>query len=251
MEENINNQHQIYLENVTVKIGDRDIIKNVSFSVPCGKIIALIGPNGAGKSTVLKAILGQIPYIGRINFCNDACHGGKGKMRIGYVPQKLHLDVSSPLTVDEFFSISISKIPCWLPSSQKHNDRVFKSLSMVNASHLQFSRLSALSGGEIQRVLLALALDPIPHILLLDEPVASVDVIGVETFYDLIKKLSREYGITVFMVSHDLSVVSKVADKIICINQTIKCEGSSDDIVVSQAIEETFGKGMGVYHHHD
>ena len=150
-----------------VNFGHEEVLRNVSFHLHCGEIVALIGPNGAGKSSLFRTILGQIPHTGTIEF--QRAGGDKTRPLIGYVPQSPVFDRGDPVSVFDFFSAAISKYPVFLPSPRRLRARVAECLSRVHGEGLLDRRMGALSGGELQRVLLALALEPLPHILVLDE----------------------------------------------------------------------------------
>ncbi len=172
----------------------------------------MIGRNGAGKTTLLKAILGQTPYTGRITYFN--CQGKEiTRPRIGYVPQFLAFDRSTPVTVEDLFCANRSRIPVWMSHGKKRQKEAESLLEKVGGTGLFRKKLGALSGGELQRVLLAFALDPLPDLLLLDEPVSAVDRKGVGVFYDLVTSLRSEYHMPVILVSHDLGHVKKYASK--------------------------------------
>lgn len=168
------------IENFGVKAGRLVIFEDVNIHVHCGQLTAIIGPNGAGKSTLLKAILGEIPHTGKLKY-TDAKGKHTGNPVIGYVPQYLKFDVSAPITVQDLFAACLSQRPVWL-LPVKNRQEIIRCLSRVRAAELIDRRLGALSGGELQRVLVALALNPMPDLLLLDEPVSGVDQNGLEIF---------------------------------------------------------------------
>ena len=198
----------VKLHNVCVKNGNNLLLDSVSFQVNHAEILALIGKNGAGKTTILKTILNRIPYSGEISFFNS-----KGEViknpRIGYVPQKLHFDKNTPLTVLEFFVSSTSNFPIWLGIRKKDKDRISKIFQKFGINHLMNKSIGNLSGGEIQKVLLAFALEPVPDVLVLDEPSSALDRNGVDFLYSLIVKMRREYHMPVILVSHDFAQIKK------------------------------------------
>lgn len=228
------------LEHVTVRAGGRALVEDVSLTLPRGKLIALIGPNGAGKTTLLRAILGLTAFEGHIH-----SHG-----RIGYVPQSLQYDRTLPMTVLEFMALSLQRLPVALGVSRAAKKRVLELLDLVGARKLATARLGGLSGGELQRVMLAGALQNQPELLLLDEPAAGVDIEGEATFHDLILRQVRDRGVTVVLVSHDLSVVSEITDHVICLNRQLMCEGNARDLLTAERIAEVFGGHKAVYGHH-
>ncbi|MCC6464861.1 MAG: metal ABC transporter ATP-binding protein [Planctomycetes bacterium] len=227
------------LEQVTVRAGGRALVEDVSFRLERAQLAALIGPNGAGKTTVLRAILGAVPYAGRITL----------RGRAGYVPQRLDYDRALPLTVLEFLGLSLQRRPLMFGLSRQTRRRALELLELVGAAGLARNSLGRLSGGELQRVLLASALQDKPELLLLDEPAAGVDLEGEATFHELIQAQVRR-GATVLLVSHDLSVVSEITDHVICLNRRVICQGDAHDLLTAENIAHVFGGHKAVYGHH-
>ncbi|MCC6573226.1 MAG: metal ABC transporter ATP-binding protein [Planctomycetes bacterium] len=228
------------LDNVSVEIGGRRLVENVSFNVARGELVALIGPNGSGKTTLLRAILGEYRYSGRIDVA----------MRVGYVPQRLAYDRTLPMTVLEFMALTTQRLPLAFGVTRRARARGLELLARVGARKLAHSALGGLSGGELQRVLLASSLERDPELLLLDEPAAGVDIEGEKTFLDLIKTEVKDRGCAVVLVSHDLSVVSDITDRVLCLNRTLMCEGKAEDLLTAETIARVFGGGHAVYDHH-
>lgn len=228
------------IENFGVTIGKNKILEDVNIHIHCGELTAIIGPNGAGKSTLLKAILGDIKHVGELIFL-DAKGIHSGNPLVGYVPQHLNLDVSAPTSVLNLFMTCNTKIPVWLRSPKSIKDRVSESLSKVKVEHLINRRLGVLSGGELQRVLLALALDPVPDLLLLDEPVSGIDQKGLELFYNTVSELRKSYDLSIILVSHDLDLVAKYADRVILLNETVICNGSPSEVFNDERTIKLFG----------
>lgn len=201
----------------------------------------MIGRNGAGKTTLLKAILGQTPYSGRISYFN--CQGKRiDRPRIGYVPQFLAFDRSTPVTVEDLFCANRSRIPVWMSHGKKRQKEAESLLEKVGGTGLFRKKLGALSGGELQRVLLAFALDPLPDLLLLDEPVSAVDRKGVGVFYDLVTSLRSEYHMPVILVSHDLGHVKKYASKAAFLQDgTVAMQNAVDKVLNNPQVREAFG----------
>lgn len=227
------------IENFTVKAGQMTIFEDVNIHVHCGQLTAIIGPNGAGKSTLLRAIIGEVKHTGSLKYV-DAKGAHTGKPIIGYVPQFLKLDVSAPITVLDLFSACLSNRPVWLlPASQRQ--QVEKSLKRVRAAELIDRRLGALSGGELQRVLLALALNPLPDILLLDEPVSGVDQNGLEIFYDILEDLQNSEDMAIILVSHDLNMVARHADQVVLMNKGVVCCGTPQEVFSDSRTRKIFG----------
>ena len=215
-------RHTLEIRNLTVRKGWVEILSGIDADLRCGEVTALVGPNGAGKTTLLLAILGQVPYTGKIRFCRATEHG-QGAPRIWYVPQRFPLDPDVPITVLDFFALSAQRRPVFLGASRRTREIARHSLERAGVAHLLQSPLGRLSGGELQRVLFALALRDAPDILLLDEPVSGVDVAGEEQFCDFLSKVQRDSRFSLLLVSHDLSVVTRHADRVICLNRRLVC----------------------------
>lgn len=207
------------IENLTVKYDDTVIIENVNLHVNCKELIAVVGPNGAGKTTLLKAILEEIPYSGEMHCRVKGCPNEKPT--IGYVPQKLNFDLDSPISVADFVGISISKIPVWLGSGRALKQQVESSLSQFGVVQLMKKRIGEISGGEMQKVLLSIAMTPPPNLLLLDEPDAGVDKEGLSLFYKIISDIRKQYDISIIMVTHDLEGIEAYVDKIMVLNKRV------------------------------
>lgn len=231
----------VKIEELSVRKGSTEILNQVNLTANHGEILALIGRNGAGKTTLLKAILGQTPYSGRISYFN--CQGKRiDRPRIGYVPQFLAFDRSTPVTVEDLFCANRSRIPAWMSHGKKRQKEAESLLEKVGGTGLFRKKLGALSGGELQRVLLAFALDPLPDLLLLDEPVSAVDRKGVGVFYDLVTSLRSEYHMPVILVSHDLGHVKKYASKAAFLQDgTVAMQNAVDKVLNNPQVREAFG----------
>jgi len=227
------------IKNFGVTLGNTVILEDINLHIHCGELTAIIGPNGAGKSTLIKALLGELPHTGTLEYV-QAQKGAFQAPVIGYVPQNLNLDSTSPTSVLDLFLACNSRFPAWLIKRKKEVEKVKEKLAAVKAQHLIDRRLGALSGGELQRVLLALALDPLPDMLLLDEPVSGIDQNGMELFYQTVSSLRRDYDLTIILVSHDLDMVRRYADRIVLLNRTVLKVGSPDEVLQSQAFYDTF-----------
>lgn len=227
----------VSLDNVSVIYDGRSVLDKVTLSLHRNKITTLIGPNGAGKSTLVKTVIGlQAPTEGTLTRV-------KG-LKIGYVPQKLSLNQSLPLTVERFLKLS--------PAAKRN--QIDKVLTMVNATKLLHSNMHTLSGGEMQRILLASALLKQPDLLVLDEPVQGVDVAGQLELYSLIAKLKEQSGYGILMVSHDLHLVMAKTDEVICLQHHVCCSGEPDAISSHPEYVALFGRKeseqLALYHHH-
>ena len=227
------------IEHFGVNAGQTEILRDVSMHVHCGELTALIGPNGAGKSTLLKAMLGEIRHTGDLRFISAS---GKhaGNPIIGYVPQTLNLDRTAPANVLDLFIAAGSGRPAWLPASAGQKRRVDECLERVGAGHLANRRLGALSGGELQRVLLAMALEPVPDLLLLDEPVSGVDQNGMKAFFDQVSTLRAMFDLSIIMVTHDLDLIPSYADRVVLLNRTVLASGSPEDVFSSDPFHAAF-----------
>ncbi len=225
--------------NITVRAGTREILNDVTLSVARGEIVTLIGPNGAGKTTLLRVLLGILsPAAGEV--------WRKEGLRIGYVPQKISVDTSLPLTVGRYLSVG-----------HKANGAARSAiLAEVGAPQLGARMLHELSGGEFRRILLARALLRDPELLILDEPVQGVDVGGQLDLYDLVSDLRTTRNCGILMVSHDLHLVMSATDRVLCLNRHICCAGRPEVVMKDEAYVSLFGAraaaGLAVYsHRHD
>ncbi|WP_417776653.1 zinc ABC transporter ATP-binding protein ZnuC [Stutzerimonas xanthomarina] len=228
----------IRLENIHVRFARQAVLEGAELRVHRGEIVTLIGPNGAGKTTLVRAVLGLLkPDSGTV--------WRKPKLRVGYMPQKLHVDPTLPLSVLRFLRL--------VPGVDRA--AALAALNEVGAEHVIDSPLQSVSGGEMQRVLLARALLRKPELLVLDEPVQGVDVAGQAELYRLIGRLRERYGCGVLMVSHDLHLVMSATDQVVCLNRHVCCSGHPEQVSADPAFVELFGqdaRSLAVYHHqHD
>lgn len=231
------------IQDLSVKIGGETILENVSMHVHCGEMIALIGPNGAGKSTLLKAILGQVECGGVISFSVPGQRTRKPK--IGYVPQSPTFDPGDPVTVADLFSCCMSKRPAYLGLSRKMRETVLECLARVSSEDLIDKRVGTLSGGELQRILLALALEPMPNILILDEPLSGVDVEGMETLMDMLDDIRKTYDLSIVMTTHDFDMLPHYADQVVLIDHTVVAQGDPESVLNSDAFRNVFHRKGG------
>lgn len=208
----------VSLSDLTVRRDGQTVLHGVDLSIAAGEIVTVVGPNGSGKSTLLQTVIGVLrPSAGRA----DRTPG----LRIGYVPQKLHADPTLPMTVWRFLGLPYGAAA----------DRKREVLERTGAAGLEDKQLTRLSGGQLQRVMLARALLSDPTLLILDEPTQGLDQAGSAAFYRLIEDVRQSYGCAVLMVSHELHVVMSASDRVICLNGHICCEGTPE--VVSNAPE--------------
>ncbi len=227
------------VRNLTVKNQSNTLVDNVSLSVSRGEIVTIVGPNGSGKSTTLKAILGILnPHSGNIHV--------PAKTRIGYVPQKLEINWAMPLSVRRFMRLT-----------QRHSDsEIDNALQLTNVQHLIQREMTALSGGEFQRVLIARAMASRPDLLVLDEPVQGVDFNAEVDIYRLIAELRDNHHCGVLLVSHDLHIVMAQTDTVVCLNGHVCCSGTPHAVTSSAEFQNLFGvrgaQALAIYrHHHD
>ncbi len=226
----------IAADRLSVHAGGVHILDRISLAVRPREIVTLIGPNGSGKTTLLKAILGLVRSEGTIK--------RRPGLKIGYVPQEFGRDPSLPITVGGFLAL-------FAPARARDD-----ALARVGVAEARNRQLGALSGGELARVLLARAIAGHPDLLVLDEPTAGVDIAGEAALYHLIADIRDEFGCGVLLVSHDLHVVMAQADRVICLNRHICCEGDAHAVVRDPAFLELFGARaageLALYaHHHD
>ncbi|MDZ7378610.1 MAG: metal ABC transporter ATP-binding protein [candidate division KSB1 bacterium] len=237
----------ILASDVEVVLGGRAVLQGVSLTVDAGETVALIGPNGAGKTTLLRVLLGLLPYQGRVEVLGKPPEklSRAERQQIGYVPQALQFDRTMPLLTRELLWALLGE------RAQKP-EQLHTILQAVDAIHLLGKPVRTLSGGELQRVVIAAALALQPRLLLLDEPATGIDV-GVRLqFYELIERLRAEQGMGVLIVSHDLSVVSRYATRVVCIHHRLICTGAPEEILQMPLLEELYGHPVGVYQHrHD
>ena len=232
------------VQNLSVKIGNQQILSNINLHVHCGELVALIGPNGAGKSTLIKAILGQQEYSGVISFSVPGERNRKAK--IGYVPQSPVFDPGDPISVADLFACCMSKRPAFLGVSSKMREKILSCLDRVNGCELIDKRVGSLSGGELQRVLLALALEPLPNILILDEPLSGVDVEGMQSLMDMLDEIRKEYDLSILMITHDFSMLPEYADQVVLVEHEILTQGRPIEVLASPEFRSVFHRKEGV-----
>lgn len=231
---------RVNIENLSVYDGKETIIQDVNMEFHCGELTALIGKNGSGKTTLVKALLGERPHSGKITYLNHE-DGKIKKLTTGYVPQQLLFDKSTPVSVLDFMAATVSNRPVWLGHKKNTREIVQKRLDDFNVGHLIDSCLGDLSGGELQRVLLAVAIDPLPDLLILDEPVSGVDINGLDMFYKKVAELRHKYHMAILLVSHDLSLIKSYADRIVLMDKTVIAQGSPDEVYETKAFKDIFG----------
>ena len=218
---------------------DLPVLRHVDFHISPAEIVTVVGPNGSGKSTLVRALLGHVPAeTGRV----ERLPG----LRIGYVPQRVHIERAMPMTVRRFLSLPV----------RVGEAEARAVLERTGVPGLEDRQITALSGGQLQRVLLARALLNAPQLLVLDEPTQGLDQPGIVAFYKLIEEVRSQTGVAVLMVSHDLLVVMRASDRVVCLNGHICCEGTPQAVSAAPAYRALFGAGapgtLALYqHHHD
>lgn len=226
------------VKNLSVVLDSEEILRDISFDVKNGEALVVIGPNGAGKTVLFRALLGLLPYRGDIRWQDG--------IRIGYVPQKFFVDRSVPITVREFFLLKSPRF--WFPS-EKFIDHLQHELRLVGLSSDILSKaVSELSTGQFQRILISWAMLDHPDVLLFDEPTAGIDVGAEETIYNLIHRLQDERGTTILLISHDLNVIYRYAENVLCLNKRMICHGPPREVLSPQELAKVYGEG-GFYHH--
>ncbi len=232
----------IDLDQVSVRRGGQLLLQDVSMHIHCGQLTVLIGQNGAGKTTLIRALLGEISHGGSIRHL-DSSGRDLAHLTTGYVPQHLSFDPEMPLTVMDFLASAMTRRPVWTGVSAKVRSQVIQALQDVSAGDLADRPLGRCSGGELQRVLLALALHPAPDLLVLDEPVSGVDRNGLKLFLDTVTRLKEKKHIAILLVSHDLRLVREYADYVILLDKNVLAQGTPREVFSSPAFDMVFGAG--------
>lgn len=235
------NETLLKVANIKVKFGENLILNNISFDAKEDETIAIIGPNGAGKTVLFRALLGLIPYDGKIEW--------KEGIKIGYVPQKLFIEPDLPLTTQEFFNLkekNKKEVENVLFSVGFRKDLIDKN---HNINQILKRKIGVLSGGELQRVLIAWALLGHPDILLFDEPTTGIDISTEETIYGLLHKLQEKEKLTIMLISHELQVVYNYATNVICLNKERVCIGPPREVLDKESLAKVFGGHVGIYLH--
>jgi len=227
------------VKNLSVSYDNLQVVRDVNFEIFSGDILAIIGPNGSGKTTLIKAILGLIPYQGTTKIFGQPI--SKVLDKIGYVPQRFNFDKTFPLTVNEFLKLSLRK---------KNPNRLLYGLKEVEMTEYGDQMIGKLSGGQLQRILIARALLNEPKIVFLDEPTAGVDIEGEKSFFEIIKHLNKKHGMTIILISHEINIVYKFATKIICLNRDLVCFGQPKDVFTKKILKKLYGQEMEFRHHH-
>jgi zinc transport system ATP-binding protein len=223
----------LQVKDLAISIGKHTIIESLSFDVKAGEALAIIGPNGAGKTMLLKALLGFLKYSGEIKW--------KHGVKLGYVPQRMDIETDVPLTVREFFQFRGNNI---------RREKVTEALKAVELSEeILEMGLGEISVGQRQRILVAWAVLGNPNVLLFDEPTADIDIVGQQSIYKMIHNLQHNLGLTIILVSHDLNVIYRYANKVLCLNRRQLCMGAPKEVLTTDQLLELYGGEKGFYHH--
>lgn len=234
--------HCIKVNHLGVRFNDQEVLTDVNLHMHCGSLNAIIGKNGAGKSTLIRAMLGDIPHTGDIEF-RDTKDGKIQHLKIGYVPQSVNIEKNTPVSVYDMMASYESHYPVFLPKSKKLYEKIKGHLRIFEAEDLIDKQVCNLSGGQLQRVLLALAIMDEPNLLLLDEPVSGIDQNGMELFFQTMDYLKKHYDLAIILISHDLDYVAKYADHVVLLDKTVLIQGSVKEVYESTAFEKIFSVG--------
>lgn len=242
----------IELQDVNAGYGNDMVLQNINLAVKRGDFLGIIGPNGSGKTTLLKIILGILtPKTGTVNLFGKKSFAFKDWQRIGYVPQKAGSNLMKfPITVWETVSLGRISSKRWIDFERAIDTRAIENaLEAVDMLPHKTRLLSELSGGQVQRVFIAKALASHPELLVLDEPTVGVDTESQAKFYELLKDLNREKGLTLILVSHDIDVVAHEVSSIACINRTIISHGKPKDILKGDFMKKLYGEHLRMVVH--
>ncbi len=220
------------VKNLSVSFNDEKVIDNLSFNLKKGENLVVVGPNGAGKTVLLRTLIGMIQSEGEVRWNKD--------IKIGYVPQKILPEKNIPLNIEEFFNFK--KI------SSEQIQKALQSVGINNFSILK-KKISVISSGQLQRILIAWSLIGNPDVLLFDEPLAGIDIEGEETIYNLLEQIDKERSLTMILITHDLSVVYKFADAVLCLNKKAICYGSPQEALTPEKLSQLYGGEIKLYAH--
>ena len=229
----------IEISNLGVARTSGAILKDINLHIYPGELHSIIGPNGAGKTTLMRSLLGSVRHSGRIKF------HFRGGGAIGYLPQRFEFDLATPMSVGDMMALMLQSRPLPLGRARVTTQRIAELLALSGVEHLSKRRLGSLSGGELQRVLLAQALHPIPELLLLDEPVSHVDERGARQFELLLQQIRRQHDITILMVSHHLASTLRISDVISVLDRELVFNGSPRLFESSDTCYRLFGYREG------
>lgn len=232
--------HCIKINNLGVRFGEQVVLEDVNLHIHCGSLNAIIGKNGAGKSTLVRAILKDVPTEGTIEY-RDTKNGKMKDLKIGYVPQSINMEKNTPLSVYDLIASYQYHYPVFLPKNKRIYAEIKKYLETFEAADLIDKQVCNLSGGQLQRVLLSMAVADKPKLLLLDEPVSGIDKNGMELFYKTIRYLKEHYDLAIILISHDLDYVKKYADHVVLLDKTVLTQGTVKEVFESPEFASVFG----------
>lgn len=232
-------QKLLSVNDVSVSFGGFEVLKGVTFDIHRGEALAIVGPNGSGKTVLLRALLGFIPHHGQVRW--------EPSVKKGYVPQRLMVEPGLPISVKDFFNFKTSS-----------SEEIISALSLVGIAgdhqhlehHVLGKPLGALSGGQFQRIMIAWAIVDHPDLLLFDEPTSGIDIGGEETIYNLLHRLQIKNHLAIILISHDLNIVYKYANKVMCINKEMVCYGEPHSVLDPYSLSKLYG-GEAKFYHHD
>ncbi len=219
------------VEGLSVRLNGEDVLMDLSFNVYEGEVLAILGPNGAGKTTLLKALLGIVPYEGVVEW--------REGVKVGYVPQRLPFIKDVPLSVKEFFRL--------MNASERKTAEILNSIGL--GEEILERRIGDLSSGQFQRILIGWALASDPNVLLFDEPLAGIDIGGQESVYNFLERLKAEKNLTILFVTHELSIVYRLADRVLCLNKRMLCSGAPKEKLTPEAISNLYASPVKFYQH--
>jgi zinc/manganese transport system ATP-binding protein len=240
------------VDGVSVRLGGREVLHDVRFSIKPGEFVGLIGSNGAGKTTLLRVILGLLPATaGKITVNGRERGAGKGGAGVGYVPQKIQLDPDMPLRARDLVGLGLDGQRLGIPfPSRARRKLVDEMLRAVDAEHIGNARVGNLSGGEQQRILIAHALISRPSLLLLDEPLANLDIASEQEVVALLGRIAREQGIAVLISAHEMNPLLPVMDRIVYMAHGRAASGPTDEVVTGERLSQLYGHHVDVIHVH-
>ena len=220
------------VKKLNVRLENEEIIKDLSFEVKERDVLTILGPNGAGKTVLLKVLLGILPYKGEVKW--------REGVKIAYVPQRLPFIKETPMSVEDFFKLK-----------ETSKEKIKEILNSVGfKENLLNRKIGDLSSGQFQRILIAWSLIKNPDVLLFDEPITGIDIGGEETIYSLLAKLREKRSLTIILVTHDLSVVFKFSNSVICLNKCPICQGIPKEVLSSEILHKLYGEEVKFYEHH-
>lgn len=232
------NETLIHIDHLSVRYDGQAVLNDLNLEIKKGDIVAVVGPNGSGKTTFIRAVLGLVPYEGKILI--DGKPVKSSLTKIGYVPQSFSLDRSIPMTVGEFLTLSFNRLP---------SRQLKRALLEVDMKAYENHLISALSGGQFQRILIARSLLNDPMVLVLDEATSEIDTAGTKGFYDIVSHLNRVHGTTVILVSHEIHMVYRFADHILCLNRQLICYGTPKEAITKEVMEKLYGADVRFQEH--